>query len=142
MEKFNKLSNSPIKFNGIESNLLSYNDWNKTICDEKKIDIDDISIYKYKNKNYLYDAHHTTWKKSDNCVRDNINKIVDNFNDINNLGIYVMTGRGTGVLRKELANWSKTYFRDEKKFYSLTSKVYDENGIDRDDIVIIKIKMI
>ena len=62
MEKFKKLNRNSIKFNGIESNLLSYNDWNKTICYEKKIDIDDISIYKYKNNNYLYDAHQTTWK--------------------------------------------------------------------------------
>ena len=53
-----------------------------------------------------------------------------------------MTGRGTGILRKELANWSKTYFKDDNKFYSLTYKVYDENGIDRYDMVMIKIKVI
>ena len=143
IEKFKPLKQSSVTFEGSGEYKLSHQDWNDSVNEQNKLIINEsVSIHNYDRNKYLYDAHNTKWSTGNNCVRDHIKSIVSHFRDPNNLILFVMTGYGNGILRKELASWRKTYQINGIDYCSDTSKVFDENGSDREDMVVLHIRLL
>ena len=139
MEKFNLISSSNIDFKGKVPLQMSHNDWNKSLIEKNILNINNINIFEHSHNKYLYDAHGNTWTKGDNCIRNIVLDIVKYFEDPSNLSLFIMTGIGNGFLRKELASWTKMHQTKYANYNLLTSKVYDDHGADRLDMVVINI---